>query len=159
MKIFKELLAYPELRNSVLVLVGKEMTKEMRAFINDQKIAPYVVEMISVDKEVLVALYGKAEALIFPSIAEGFGWPIIEAQAMGCPVFTSSRPPMAEIEGQSQWLIDIDPESKAALQIQTHLQAREDIANHGLKNCERFKESTIRAQYLEFFSEMEKRID
>jgi glycosyltransferase involved in cell wall biosynthesis len=40
-----------------------------------------------------------ARAFIFPSLAEGFGWPIIEAQASGCPVLTSDAAPMNEIGG------------------------------------------------------------
>jgi glycosyltransferase involved in cell wall biosynthesis len=37
--------------------------------------------------------------LIFPSLAEGFGWPIIEAQACGCTVITTGDAPMSEIGG------------------------------------------------------------
>jgi len=47
----------------------------------------------------LHALYAGARALLFPSLAEGFGWPIIEAQACGCPVLTTDAPPMSEIAG------------------------------------------------------------
>lgn len=47
----------------------------------------------------LQALYSGARLMIFPSIAEGFGWPIIEAQACGCPVLTTDDAPMNEIAG------------------------------------------------------------
>jgi glycosyltransferase involved in cell wall biosynthesis len=47
----------------------------------------------------LQGAYSYAEALLFPSLAEGFGWPIIEAQACGCPVVTTDEPPMSEIGG------------------------------------------------------------
>jgi glycosyltransferase involved in cell wall biosynthesis len=47
----------------------------------------------------LQAAYSHAEALLFPSLAEGFGWPIIEAQACGCPVVTTDEPPMSEVGG------------------------------------------------------------
>jgi glycosyltransferase involved in cell wall biosynthesis len=49
----------------------------------------------------LQAAYSCAEALLFPSLAEGFGWPIIEAQACGCPVITTDEPPMSEVGGGS----------------------------------------------------------
>jgi glycosyltransferase involved in cell wall biosynthesis len=45
----------------------------------------------------LNALYSSAEALVFPSLAEGFGWPVMEAMASGCPVATSNRPPMSDL--------------------------------------------------------------
>jgi hypothetical protein len=40
-----------------------------------------------------------AKAFVFPSLAEGFGWPIVEAQACGCPVLTTDDSPMNEIAG------------------------------------------------------------
>jgi glycosyltransferase involved in cell wall biosynthesis len=47
----------------------------------------------------LHALYAGARVLLHPSLAEGFGWPIIEAQACGCPVITTEAAPMNEIAG------------------------------------------------------------
>ena len=51
------------------------------------------------DNRVLQAAYSHARAFLFPSLAEGFGWPIIEAQACGCPVLTTDEAPMNEIGG------------------------------------------------------------
>ncbi len=47
----------------------------------------------------LQALYSIAAAFLFPSLAEGFGWPLIEAQACGCPVITTDEAPMNEVAG------------------------------------------------------------
>lgn len=52
-----------------------------------------------VDGETLEALYSGARLMLFPSLAEGFGWPIVEAQACGCPVITTDDSPMNEISG------------------------------------------------------------
>jgi|SRR5450830_792315 len=52
-----------------------------------------------IDNQALQAAYSMARVFIFPSLAEGFGWPIIEAQASGCPVLTSNAAPMSEIGG------------------------------------------------------------
>ena len=52
-----------------------------------------------IDNKVLQAAYSTARVFIFPSLAEGFGWPIIEAQASGCPVLTTNAAPMNEIGG------------------------------------------------------------
>lgn len=51
------------------------------------------------DTEVIEALYSRASALIFPSLAEGFGWPIAEGLACGCPVITTGEAPMNEVGG------------------------------------------------------------
>lgn len=48
---------------------------------------------------VVEALYSQARALLFPSLAEGFGWPIAEALACGCPVITTGEAPMNEVGG------------------------------------------------------------
>ncbi|MDB6084472.1 MAG: hypothetical protein JWN43_2353 [Gammaproteobacteria bacterium] len=55
----------------------------------------------NLDSGVLQALYSLAAALLFPSLAEGFGWPLIEAQACGCPVITTDEPPMNEVAGEA----------------------------------------------------------
>jgi glycosyltransferase involved in cell wall biosynthesis len=58
------------------------------------------VELLyGLDSPTLQAAYCSARAFLFPSLAEGFGWPIVEAQACGCPVITTDEPPMNEIGG------------------------------------------------------------
>lgn len=52
-----------------------------------------------VGNDTLQALYSLAGALIFPSLSEGFGWPIAEALACGCPVLTTGEAPMNEVGG------------------------------------------------------------
>jgi glycosyltransferase involved in cell wall biosynthesis len=52
-----------------------------------------------IDNAALEAAYSVAHAFLFPSLAEGFGWPIVEAQACGCPVITTDDAPMNEIAG------------------------------------------------------------
>lgn len=47
----------------------------------------------------LEAMYAVASAFVFPSLAEGFGWPLVEAHACGCPVITTDEAPMNEVAG------------------------------------------------------------
>ena len=54
-----------------------------------------------IDNPTLRALYCRSRAMLFPSLAEGFGWPLIEAQACGCPVITTREPPMDEVAGET----------------------------------------------------------
>jgi glycosyltransferase involved in cell wall biosynthesis len=53
-----------------------------------------------IDNATLQAAYSIARAFLFPSLAEGFGWPIVEAQACGCLVITTDDAPMNEIGGE-----------------------------------------------------------
>ena len=58
-------------------------------------------------------LYRGALALVFPSLLEGFGLPVLEAMAMGTPVITSTRSSLPEVAGEAALLVD--PEDVAAL--------------------------------------------
>lgn len=62
----------------------------------------------------IVAAYDQAQALIFPSLEEGFGWPVLEAMARGCPVFTSNRAPLTEVGGDAVEYIDPENVEQAA---------------------------------------------
>ena len=54
----------------------------------------------------LSRFYSHAELLLFPSLLEGFGLPVVEAMACGCPVVTSDLDPMKELAGGTQLLAD-----------------------------------------------------
>jgi glycosyltransferase involved in cell wall biosynthesis len=74
-----------------------------------------VTLMGHVSASTLSALYRDAGALFYPSLYEGFGFPILEAMAAGCPVVTSNRSSMAEIGDGAVQLVDpLDPQSMAA---------------------------------------------
>lgn len=57
--------------------------------------------LIRPESKVVKAAYSTASAMLFPSFAEGFGWPIIEAMACGCPVLTTNDAPMTEAGGSA----------------------------------------------------------
>jgi glycosyltransferase involved in cell wall biosynthesis len=56
--------------------------------------------------EFLPALYARARAFVFPSLAEGFGFPPLEAMACGTPVLTSNTSSLAELTGNAAYLVD-----------------------------------------------------
>lgn len=59
-----------------------------------------------VSDEELTALYQMAVCLVFPSLYEGFGLPVLEAMSAGCPVITSSTSSLPEVAGNAALLID-----------------------------------------------------
>ena len=58
-----------------------------------------------VDDAALLGLYHRCTALVFPSLHEGFGLPIVEAMATGTPVVTSTTTSMPEIAGDGNALL------------------------------------------------------
>lgn len=67
-----------------------------------------------VDDTELWALYDRARALLFPSRYEGFGLPVLEAMARGCPVLCGPLPSLREIGGEAVSMADLTTESFGA---------------------------------------------
>jgi glycosyltransferase involved in cell wall biosynthesis len=118
-----------------------------------------VVFIPYVRHEELPALYQSAEALVFPSLQEGFGIPILEAQKLGVPVLTSNTSSMPEVAGDAALYFD-PADSASLLQSLDRLFSETDLASllreKGVENEKRFHWSdaariTIEA-YEQFFS-------
>jgi glycosyltransferase involved in cell wall biosynthesis len=84
-----------------LILAGRPLSTELLSLIKEQNISNYVYQFPDCTSEELNALYQEARFFFFPSVREGFGWPIIEAQASGGLVITSDREPMNEVGGDA----------------------------------------------------------
>jgi glycosyltransferase involved in cell wall biosynthesis len=127
-----------QFRNMRLVMVGKPFTAEMREWCRT-KGTDDVIELVNLKNEELRALYSGAFALLFPSLEEGFGWPLIEAQACGCPVIASNRAPLTEIAGDGAKYVDpSDPSSILDAALGCSLE-REKMVQAGFRNLERFQ--------------------
>jgi len=89
----------------------------------------------------LSCLYAGAQALIFPSYYEGFGLPVVEAFASGCPVITSHQGSLAEIAGEVALFVDPDNVDKiieAIKKVNKSFNLRNKLRQLGLKQAARF---------------------
>lgn len=101
--------------------------------------------------------YARADLVCFCSLSEGFGLPIIEAQASGTPVVTSHRSPMIETAGGGAALAD--PEDPASIRgaierVITDARYRDELLAAGHRNVERFSAARIAAGYEALYQEM-----
>jgi len=134
-----------------LVFAGEQLRPSMRQFIAQQDIGDRVHEITSPTPATLRALYCAAAALVFPSLQEGFGWPIVEAQACGCPVITSDREPMRSVGGSAALLIDPDKLEDAVEKIDRSWDAFRDCRASSMANAARFSEQKSGDGYLAFY--------
>jgi glycosyltransferase involved in cell wall biosynthesis len=130
-----------------LVMVGKPWTREMRQFARQNHLEQHVIELVQTHEEDLRALYSTAAVMLFPSLAEGFGWPIIEAQACGCPVVTSNRAPMTEVGGEAAIYIEPEDPGSAAEKVAELLRCNGNLINLGSRNAGRFTASSMIERY------------
>ncbi len=98
--------------------------------------------------EHIPALLGGARAMVFPSLHEGFGLPVVEAMACGCPVITSSCSSMPEVAGDAALFVDPMDEvsiAQAMINIASDAGLRKKLIEKGLNRASGFSwEKTAR---------------
>ena len=140
-----------------LVLVGPPVAEEMKALLAED-----VIVLSDVGNEDLCALYSAAELLLFPSVAEGFGWPIAEAMACGCRVVTTGGAPMTEVGGDAAIYLNPVDESenwiehavaKVSQTLDQHADTREAVIRAGLEQARKFTTDGMIEKYLLLYRE------
>lgn len=130
-----------------LVMVGKPLSESDAALAEELGITGALHHFSDVSNENLAAFYSLARGLIFPSWEEGFGWPVAEAQACGCPVFTSDREPMTEVGGDAATYFNpADPE-EAVSRIVAAQSNDATLRARGLARSEQWAAATMLASY------------
>jgi len=90
---------------------------------------------------------------LYPSRFEGFGWPVIEAQACGCPVVCSNSGPLPEAAGDAGLFHDADDEAGFAADLLrlSDPGQRAIWSEKSLRNAERFSTSRMVSQYIDIY--------
>lgn len=119
-----------------LVIVGRPLSQEEKTCLASIK---YHV-LTGVSTETLNILYNNAFCLLYPSLYEGFGIPVIEAQRAGCPVIAGANSSIIEVIGKGGIALDtLDiPNILTAIQTIGQSYYRNEIIKQGLENSQRF---------------------
>lgn len=101
-----------------LIRVGADFFDDEKDLLNDLGLAQDVFHLGRVSEADLRAAYRFAKVLHFPSLYEGFGWPVLEAMASGCPVLASNRASLPEVVGSMEYIADPDDIENQAEKLQ-----------------------------------------
>lgn len=139
--------------NGLLVFAGDPLSSSLRSLGEELRISDRIVEIANADSGTLEALYNRATALLFPSTFEGFGWPIAEAHACGCPVLCVDREPMTEVAGEAALVRAVEDEAGFAadlLRLANPVE-RAPWSARALENAKRFSTSRMISEYLALY--------
>ena len=132
-------------RGIPVVVVGEAGASQIfggGARASDGSVASLVRRMGRLSDAQVTWLYQHASALVFPSLYEGFGLPVVEAQWLGCPVVTSDRASLPEVAGDAAVFVDPTSPSQVAEQVARLLAdpvRLAQLAASGRQNAERFQ--------------------
>ncbi|MDO8444023.1 MAG: glycosyltransferase family 1 protein [bacterium] len=151
-----------------LVLVGRVDKKEKAILAkidsinksqtpNSELRTPIIAAGPVSDDRQLAAVYGGAIAYVMPSLAEGFGWPPLEAMACGTPVISSKVSCMPEILGDAVHYFDplnVDDMAAAMAKIIQDHTLRENLIKKGLEQAKKYNWDETAERTLEVYKEI-----
>jgi glycosyltransferase involved in cell wall biosynthesis len=92
-----------------LLLIGQPPSESLQKKYEQSAWKKDIHFFSDVDDEAVSTAYSGASVFLFPSIAEGFGWPIAEAMASGTLVVTTNEAPMLEVAGDAAFMVERRP--------------------------------------------------
>jgi glycosyltransferase involved in cell wall biosynthesis len=140
---YARLAAAPAMHGVQLVLAGKRgwLYAELFAQVERLGLEGKVLFPGYVEEADLAALYSGALGYVYPSLYEGFGIPVLEAQACGVPIMTSNNSSLPEVAGDAALLVDptdVDAIADAMLRLATDEALRAALVERGFANVKRF---------------------
>jgi len=134
-----------------LVVIGKLLESQQAAL---QKHGIDCENHIGISREQLLLQYQQADLVMFASLYEGFGLPIVPAPPAGRPVITSRLYSMPEVAGDAACYVDpydVDSIRAGVERICQDANYRQQLIDNGFRNVERFRTAVIAEQYAQLY--------
>lgn len=119
--VFRALRELGGVEGVTLLRVGDRLAPELAAELRELLSPQGIVELGRIPNHEVVAAYHQADALLLPSRQEGFGFPVLEAMAAGCPVVCTNVTSLPEVGGKAALYFGPDDPTTAAEQLRTLL--------------------------------------
>ncbi len=161
LKAFSMLKSDPRFKSLKLVKVGTaggqetDFRSQTIGVVDDLNLSSEVIFTELIPETDLPAYYSGAEVLVLPSLYEGFGCPVLEAMACGCPVITSDNSSLPEVVGKAGIMVnpnDINSLTQVMGQVLTNDKLRGEMARRGLEQAKKFSWKKTAEQTLEVYN-------
>ena len=148
----------------LLVLCGNYgwKTESIREEVEDGERQGWIRHLGYVSNDQLAALYGRASAVVFPSLYEGFGLPAVEALSAGTPLVCSDLPVLREVAGDAALFVPPDrPDllARSLLQVLTDADLQKELIGRGKDRIRSFSWQRAARRTVETWYQAAGRVD
>jgi len=154
-----EAFAKANIDSNIRLFFTGSANEQMTILCQQLKIEKRVIFMGRVPEEELPGLYRGALGLVFPSLYEGFGLPVIEAMACGTPVLTSNTTSLPEVAGDAAILVDplsVEQISSGIERLCTDMNLRAELIERGIQQAEKFSWDIVVNNVKDVLTELDK---
>ncbi len=166
LEAFAELKKIPDFADLKLIKCGDPGRSDSFRDITLQKIKELgldseVIFVDTISDDLLSAYYTSARVLVYPSLYEGFGLPVLEAMACDCPVIASNVSSLPEVAGDAALLVnpyDVQDMYSSIKRLLTDGVLRDNLVKKGRTHCESFSWQQTASQTMNVYHQVEQSI-
>jgi glycosyltransferase involved in cell wall biosynthesis len=140
----------------MLLRVGG-FTKKQTLFIKRNKLQDRIRQFVNIDEKRLVDLYNLSDVFVMPSYAEGFGLPVLEAMACGCPVVCSDIGVFRELYDDAAAFVNPNDPDNFSDEIRKILEKdsyKDSLIKKGLEKSRKFSWEKCAAETYKVYEEV-----